>query len=148
LIAVPITWRSKLQTGLGLNLTPSLHWRAPYVAYDVELNQGPVLVTVRYRVAPESQADFLAAIKDVGRERKRDGAYAWNVFEDVATQNVFTETFLIESWLELMHQHERVTNADAKLEECVRTLLVEAPQITHFVAPRRRTPFERILSGV
>jgi hypothetical protein len=34
------------------------------------------------------------------------------------------------------------------MEECVRTLLLEAPQITHFVAPRRRTPFERMISGV
>ena len=147
-LAIPLTWRSKLQTGLGLNLTPSMHWRAPHVAYDVELNQGPVLVTVRYRVASEQQPEFLAAMKEIGRERKRDGAYAWNVFEDIASDDTFTETFLIESWLELMHQHERVTTADARMEECVRTLLLESPQVTHFIAPRRRTPFERIISGV
>ena len=46
-------------------------------------------------------------------------------------------------------QHERVTNADRLLEDEIRGLLIEAPQITHLVAserelrPRRRRGFRR-----
>jgi predicted MFS family arabinose efflux permease len=50
LIAIPLTWHWKLQTGATLDLTPALHWRAPPVTLRVENNQGPVLVTVQYRV--------------------------------------------------------------------------------------------------
>ena len=36
-----------------------------------------------------------------------------------------------------MHLYERVTNADRRIEECVRTLLLDKPEISHLVAPRR-----------
>jgi MFS family permease len=138
-LAIPLTWRWKLQTALGIDLSPSLHWRAPVVALKVENNQGPILVTVAYRIVPENRAAFLAALKELGYERKRDGAFAWGLFEDVTTPNRFLETFLIESWLELMHQHERVTNADRLLEDEIRRLLLEAPQITHLVGSSGRS---------
>lgn len=146
ILAIPLTWRFKLQTGLGVNLAPSLHWRAPQVAFDIQYNQGPVLVTIEYHIDPKDHVAFLTAIEDVGHERKRDGAYAWGVFEVVTTEGTFIETFLIESWLELMHQHERVTNADRLLEDRVRRLLIAPPIIAHLIAPKRRLVSRRRLS--
>jgi predicted MFS family arabinose efflux permease len=137
IVAIPLTWLWKLQTGEGLDLTPSMHWRAPQLAHKIDNNQGPVLVTVQYRIDPENRAKFLSAIDELGYERKRDGAYAWNVFEDTAEVGRFVETFLIESWLELMHSHERVTNADRMLEDEVRRLLTASPRVTHLIASER-----------
>jgi hypothetical protein len=68
------------------------------------------------------------------------------VFEVVTTEGTFIETFLIESWLELMHQHERVTNADRLLEDRVRRLLIAPPIIAHLIAPKRRLVSRRRLS--
>ena len=28
-LGIPLTWRWKLQTGVGVDLSPALHWRAP-----------------------------------------------------------------------------------------------------------------------
>jgi predicted MFS family arabinose efflux permease len=145
--SIPLSWGSKLQTGLGVNLAPSLHWRAPRVALDIGWSQGPVLVTVKYRIDPQRRNEFLAAVKEIGLERKRDGAYAWGVFEELSEEGRYTETYLIESWLELMHLHERVTNADRRVEECVSTLLLEPPEITHLIAPRRSSHFDRVKSA-
>ena len=75
------TRRWKLQTGAALDLTPSLHWREPAIAAARE-EQGPVLALVEYVIDPKDREPFLALMKEIGRERKRDGAYAWNVFED------------------------------------------------------------------
>ncbi|WP_246731815.1 MFS transporter [Methylocapsa sp. S129] len=138
LLAIPLTWRWKLQTGAGLDLTPSMHWRAPVVTQKVENNDGPVLVTVDYRIDNKDRAAFLAALDELGHERKRDGAFAWGVFEDTASPGRFLETFLIESWLELMHSYERVTKADRILEEHIRGFLTSAPQINHLVASERK----------
>jgi len=137
-LAILLTWPWKLQAGVGLDLTPSMHWRAPVVSQKVENNQGPVLVTVDYRIDLKDRAAFLAALDEMGHERKRDGAYAWGLFEDTADVGRFVETFLIESWLELMHQHERVTNADRVLEDHIQRLLTAAPRVTHLVAFERR----------
>jgi len=150
ILAIPLTWRFKLQTGLGVDLYPSMHWPTPRVAREIGLNQGPVLVTVEYHIDPSDHFAFLAAIEEVGHQRKRDGAYAWGVFENIGAEGFFIEAFLIESWLELMHQHERVTNADRVLEEQVRVLLLAPPHISHLIAPKRtrRSPIRRLKASL
>jgi MFS family permease len=139
LVAIPLTWRWKLQTGAGLDLSPSMHWPAPIVASEVGNNRGPVLVTIEYRINPKDREPFLAALEKLARERRRDGAYAWGVFEDAADQGRMVETFLLESWLEHLRQHERVTNADRVLQETVHRFQIEGtPEITHLIAAEPR----------
>jgi transmembrane secretion effector len=114
LVAIPLTWRWKLQTGAGLDLTPSLHWPAPIVAHE-EL--------------------FLAALEKLARERRRDGAYAWECSRMTAAEGRMVENFLVESWLEHLCQNERVTNADRVQQEAVPRFQVEGtPKITHLIA--------------
>jgi MFS family permease len=135
LAAIPLTWRWKLQTGAGIDLTPSMHWPAPVVSREVEQDRGPVLVTVEYRIAPSDREPFLAALERLGHERRRDGAYAWGVFEDAAVEGRMVETFLVESWLEHLRQHERVTNADRVLQDAVHRFQTEGmPKVTHLIA--------------
>jgi hypothetical protein len=93
------------------------------VVRKVENNQGPVLAVVEYRIETTNRAEFLGAVDELGHARRRDGAYAWGVYEDVADVGRFVETFTIDSWLELMHQRERVTNADEMLVNQVRHML-------------------------
>ena len=110
-----------------------MHWPAPVLSQEIEHDEGPVLVTVEYRVVAQHRAAFLHAIEHLAAERRRDGAYAWGIFDDTAQPGRYLETFLVESWLEHLRQHERVTNADRVLEERVRGMLSEPPKITHLV---------------
>jgi predicted MFS family arabinose efflux permease len=133
--AVALTWRWKLQTGAGIDLTPSMHWPAPITAQAIEHDRGPVLVTVEYRIRPQDREAFLEALAKLEHERRRDGAYAWGIFEDAADEGRMVETFLVESWMEHLRQHERVTNADRLVQEAVdRFTLQGAPKVTHFIA--------------
>jgi len=135
LVAIPLTWRWKLQTGAKIDLMPSLHWPVPLTAHDIEHDEGPVLVTIEYRIDQSNRAAFLAAIAKLANERRRDGAYAWGIFEDAADPGRYLETFLVESWLEHMRQHERITNADRLSQEAVQKFQLEgAPKVTHFIA--------------
>ena len=142
-LAIPLTWRWKLQTAIGLDLTPSMHWHKPIANHKVENNQGPVLVTAEYRIDIKDRTIFIKALHELAHERKRDGGFAWGLFEDAADAGRFVETFLIESWLELMHQHERVTNADRMFEDQIRQLLENDPHITHMIASERRHRLHR-----
>jgi len=133
--AIALTWRWKLQTGVGVDLTPSMHWPAPITAQAIEHDRGPVLVTVEYRIRPHDREAFLEALAKLEHERRRDGAYAWGVFEDAAEEGRMIETFLVESWMEHLRQHERVTNADRLVQDAVhRFTLSGAPKVTHFIA--------------
>jgi hypothetical protein len=127
LVAIPLTWRWKLQTGAGLDLTPSMHWPVPVITDEVENDRGPVVVTVEYLVLERDREPFLAAVGRLGHERRRDGAYAWDILEDVAQPGRFLETFRLESWLEHLYQHERVTQVDA-------FQLNGIPKVTHFIS--------------
>jgi MFS family permease len=135
LITIPLFWRWKLQTGATLDLTPSMHWPEPVLAQEVEQDRGPVLVTVEYLIRPENRAPFMEALISLGRERRRDGAFDWWVFEDVAKPGRIVETFMLDSWIEHMRQHVRVSNTDRELQERVRGFHIDGiPQVTHLIA--------------
>jgi Transmembrane secretion effector len=133
--AIALTWRWKLQTGARIDLSPSMHWPAPLTAQPIEHDRGPVLVTVEYHIDPRDREPFLDALARLEHERCRDGAYAWGVFEDAAKEGRMIETFLIESWMEHLRQHERVTKADRLLQEELRRFdRTGNPTVTHFIA--------------
>jgi len=138
LAAVPLTASWKLQTAAGVYLSPSMHWPAPVVTESIEDDAGPVMVTVEYRVEPKHREAFLSAIHVLSTERKRDGAYAWGIFQDTADENRLVETFFLDSWMEHLRQHQRVTNADRVLQHRIRHLLREPPHVMHFIAANRR----------
>ncbi|HEX6000964.1 MAG TPA: MFS transporter [Hyphomicrobiaceae bacterium] len=133
--AVPLTWRWKLQTGAAADMTPSMHWPAPIGAGEIEQDRGPVLVAVSYQIRPEEKAAFLDAVTKLGSARRRDGAFHWGIYEDVSQPGRFVETFSLDSWIDHLRQHGRVTNSDRAQQELVNRFQVgERPQVTHLVA--------------
>ncbi len=147
LLGMIVTLRLRLQTAAALDLSPSMHWGTPVFAQPVDDDQGPILVTVEYRIDPQDKAPFIAAMQEIGLERKRDGAYAWNVFEDTAEIGRVVEVFLIQTFLELKHLRARVTNADRMIEEEAHRYLQERPKPTFLVAPKRSRQRRRKLAG-
>jgi MFS family permease len=136
-VAIPVTWRWKLQTGAGVDLSPSMHWPTPIMAQSIAGDRGPVLVTIEYHIRPQDREAFWEAIAKLERARRRDGAYAWGIFEDTAEPGRMVETFLVESWLEHLRQHERVTNADRVMQDAVDRFNQNGePKITHLVAAK------------
>jgi hypothetical protein len=102
---------------------------------------------VEYLVAAEHRVKFQAALDELGHARKRDGAYAWGVYENIDDVGRFTETFLMDSWLEVLHERERRTNADESVLVALRELLAETPHVTFSIAtdrPHRRSRNGRV----
>jgi len=137
LLGAVLSWPFKLRQGDTLDLSPSMHWPAPVVAGDVAHDRGPVMVTVEYRIAPATAAAFAAAMKELRAARRRDGAYAWGLFEDVAMPGRYIEYFTEESWLAHLRHHERVAESDRLLQQKVRAfhLPTDDPVVTHYLAP-------------
>ena len=118
------------------DVSPWIHWRMPAIVKDVrpELEEGPVLVTLEYRVNRDQSEEFLEAIHEYGRVRRRDGAYRWGVYRDLEDADRYVETFLIRSWAEHLRQHERSTKADREVEDRLRTNVTGVPKVRHLVA--------------
>ena len=135
LLAIPLLWRWKLQTGAGVDFTPSMHWPPPALSHDIEADRGPVLVTIEYHIDPANRGAFVDAITRLAQERRRNGAFEWGLFEDAAQDGRFLETFMLDSWMEHLRQHERVTQADRTRQEAVNRFQTEgSPKVTHLIA--------------
>jgi hypothetical protein len=117
------------------DLSPWNHWRVPAVIKDVapELERGPVLVTVEYAVAPERKEEFVEAMHQYERVRRRDGASRWGIFHDTQNGDRYLEIFLVSSWAEHLRQHERQTQADRKIEQRLRSYLLSDPEVRHLI---------------
>jgi Transmembrane secretion effector len=85
----------------------------------------------------KDSAAFVCALDELGFERRRDGAFAWGIFEDAGDLGCYEEAYLIESWLELRHLRERVTNADRVFEDEIREMLIAPPRIEFLVSAER-----------
>jgi MFS family permease len=120
-----------------VDLTSWNRWRLPAMGNGtlaVDEYLGPVLVTVEYEVALEQAADFLKAVRQHRRIRRRDGARRWAIFRDTENANRYLETFIVSSWAEHLRQHERLTRADREAEERVQRHVVSEPKVRHLIS--------------
>jgi MFS family permease len=130
------TFRMRLPEGPPQDLAPSRHWPAPPAVDDAGGDRGPVLVTVEYRVDPSTAEEFALAMREVRRIRLRDGATRWDLLTDPTDAGRYVESFLVDSWLEHLRQHERITAEDRVLEQRARRFHVgpQPPVVSHFIA--------------
>src|SRR6266481_232786 len=128
--------RWPLQAVTTLDLTPSAHWAEPHLDVAPAPDQGPVRVDIDYRIDPAQAHAFAHAIRDLEPIRRRDGAVNWAVYQDSGQKGRYVESFLVESWVEHLRQHERVIVSDRAVEERIRRFHVAGtpPAVTHLIA--------------
>lgn len=135
----------------GPDLSPSYHWPHPSSAEELERDRGPVLVTIEYEIALDQREAFLEAMQPLGAIRRRDGAFAWGIFEDIAAPGRYIELFQHDSWLDHLRQHARVTREDQRVQEIVHRFHIgdAVPRVSHFVggAPAALTPYNSMMTG-
>ena len=113
-----------------------MHWPALIVANDIELDRGPVLISIEYIIKPDDRGSFLDAISRLRDERLRDGAYDWLIYEDAADPNLMIEVFTVPSWVEHQRQHQRVSHADRDVQSAVHLLHggPQPPEVRNLIA--------------
>lgn len=133
------SWRFGIGQHEQDDLSPSLSWPTPMTDNTFEVDRGPVMVTVEYLIDPAQSQAFVHAMHAMRRLRRRDGAFMWELFDDIEHPACKVECFMVESWAEHLRQHQRVTVADRDLIATVRAFHRgdAAPKVTHLVAGRR-----------
>ncbi|MEU8238791.1 MFS transporter [Actinoplanes missouriensis] len=118
--------------------TPAVYWAEPHLVIEPHRDDGPVLISARYRVRQENAAAFLTAMQRVRGSRMRTGASQWGLFRDTADAELFVEAYLVPTWDEHLRQHEgRLTESDERMEERAIALAEGAPEVTHLLATDR-----------
>ncbi|RIL06083.1 MAG: MFS transporter [Proteobacteria bacterium] len=132
------TWRHRLPEGAGPDLSPAPRWPEPLLGAAIEGDRGPVLVTLEYEIDPKDTEPFARAMRALGDIRLRDGALRWGLWADSERPGRYLESFVVESWLAHLRQHERVTAADRAVQRIANAFHrgAESPRVTHFVHER------------
>jgi MFS family permease len=96
-----------------LSVDISTAWPTPAVVFEPFPDDGPVLVTVRYRVPAENRDEFVTAMSAVRQSRLRTGGHSWRLYHSVAQEDIFLERFTVASWTEFERQRtERWLDSD------------------------------------
>jgi predicted MFS family arabinose efflux permease len=117
------------------DLTPAGVWSDPNVGIEPKPDDGPVLITVEYRIDPDEAERFVAAMEDLARVRRRDGGYRWDLYADLERPGCYLETFVVDSWSEHLRQHDRLTVADLELTKLTRSFHrgERPPEVRHML---------------
>jgi hypothetical protein len=99
----------------GIDVTPAHHTEPHLGDVALDPDDGRVVVTVDYEVEPEHIPEFVAAMRELRRVRRRDGALQWTLSQNVEEPLHQVEWFLVASWAEHERQLERTTQSDEAL---------------------------------
>ncbi|OBG25227.1 MFS transporter [Mycobacterium sp. 852002-51057_SCH5723018] len=88
-------------------------WPTPMLVFEPCPNDGPVLVTVRYRVPEDKRPGFVEAMSAVRRSRLRTGGHSWRLYRSLEEPDMVLERFTVPSWSEFVRQRaERWLESD------------------------------------
>lgn len=94
------------------DLTPARMTPIDELQGPVDPNDGPIVITVAYRVRPENFAAFLETMNEVGRMRRRNGAFGWTILQSVDDPTQWIERFHSPTWIDHLRRQTRPTRAD------------------------------------
>jgi MFS family permease len=130
---IPTVRRWRLDSVTGLDLRPATP-SAPIVVFEPGHDDGPVLVTVSYRVPPAAHEEFVEMMRRVERDRRRGGAQEWGLYRDLADPDRFVETFEVDTWGEHLRQHERRTRTADVMLQRTREFVEGDVEVSHLIS--------------
>jgi hypothetical protein len=125
--------RWRLSAVRDLDLRPATT-TSPIVNLEPAPDEGPVLVTVAYRVPPGDHGEFADMMRRVERDRRRGGAVDWGLYRDLADTDRYLETFTVRTWGEHLRQHERRTRTADVMMQRARGYVDGDVEVTHLVS--------------
>ncbi|MBW8831823.1 MAG: MFS transporter [Burkholderiales bacterium] len=117
IVCLMITRKFRVESGIVEDLTPAHFARPPGTDIELDPHEGPVLITVEYKIDPATLPQFLEMMQESRRNRLRHGMLSWGLFRDSADPTRYIEHFVDESWVEHLRHFERMSAFDLALRE-------------------------------
>ena len=128
----------RLAVAERVDLTPAT-WTEPDLALRPEPGDGPVMIEIEYRIAADDAPEFMAAMRDLRRSRKRHGAMNWSLFQDLSDPERHVESFVVSSWAEHERAQERGVRSDrAAIDRVLALHRGGPPRVTHLLGHHHR----------
>lgn len=147
-LCILIGFRVPLPSTANLNMDLLRRWTEPQTTLAIEPRSGPVIVSIAYRIREEDIDAFLTLMDERRRIRRRDGARQWRLMRDLAEPQVWVEKYQTPTWLDYIRHNQRITHADASINEGIRALH-QGPDkpVVHRMIERTTAPLAANLHG-
>jgi hypothetical protein len=126
-------WNQRVNQGLVWRAFSYISWRlsatfvmldpAPVTAlshkliYTPQPHDGPMLISVEFKVDCAHGREFVNLMREVRLIHLRNGAYSWQLNEDLTRPNTFCLEMIVPSWNEHLLQNERLTKTEKEVLE-------------------------------
>lgn len=132
IVCLVITRKFRVESDIVEDLTPAQFARPPGTDIELDPHEGPVLITVEYKIDPATLPQFLEVMQESRRNRLRHGMLSWGLFRDSADPTRYIEHFVDESWVEHLRHFERMSAFDLSLRERRFAFHIsESPPVVH-----------------
>jgi hypothetical protein len=134
-------WLPLVQTE-ELNLDLLRLWKEPSTVVPVEPRTGPVVITIEYVILQADIPEFLGAMTERRRMRRRDGARNWRLLRDLADPQLWIERYETPTWLDYVRHNSRITHHDASIPQRLRALHrgPDAPRVRRMIERQSAPP--------
>jgi MFS family permease len=134
-------WLPLVQTE-ELNLDLLRLWKEPSTVVPVEPRTGPVVITIEYVILQADILEFLGAMTERRRMRRRDGARNWRLLRDLADPQLWIERYETPTWLDYVRHNSRITHHDAIIPQRLRALHrgPDAPRVRRMIERQSAPP--------
>lgn len=117
LVALVLVRRKRVGGMREIDLTPVRVWPEFASSLPIDNDQGPVMVSIEYRIDPARAEEFTEFMGESRRWRLRMGAVHWGLMRDIGNPGRFVEQFVMESWVDRLRQIERLTAEDISIRD-------------------------------
>lgn len=105
--------RARLPEPGTSELGPQTRWVEPELDTALGPRAGPILVIIRYRIEKTAVPDFLEAMRERSRIKRRDGVRHWKLWRNLSEPGLWIEQYELRDWIGYVRHHQRRTQADA-----------------------------------
>lgn len=118
------------------DFTPVCPLERPHPTADIDMDAGPVMISIEYQILPEKAEEFTKIMAKSRKSRLRQGALSWSLFHDAEHIGKFVEYYVFNTWADYLRRFDRFTAEDLKMQEERHHFHIEAhaPKITRRVS--------------
>ena len=124
----------------SINITSALNFDpAPVTSFSHKLmhtprpHDGPISITIEYEVDRSRGGELMNILRQVRLIHLRNGAYSWQLHEDLGRSNIFRVELAVPSWNEYLLAQERLTKNEQEIIRMAENLYVgSVPPETRF----------------
>lgn len=145
LLAGIILIKAKLPAIHDLNIDPLDHWVVPDIDVEIDPKEGPIIVELEYRIIDSDIENFLCAMDERERIRRRDGARDWQLWRDLQDAQRWIESYRVPNWTEYVRHNQRRTHADQENSDALMKLNHDrdkSPRVRRYLKGLRRWRIE------